>query len=214
MALRGLLSVAAAEGTTPGVATPDSVVDQAPWNYTRAGFGLLRRGSGFSIASVASNLPGLQKGIVGTVSARPRGLSVPNPDEAGQPLVEVISRPGSVREVAGEDEDGSDGSEESSSENGGEEEETGSESDHDDPNAIGGRSDARSMRSFSSMMSGESRDKRRAAASAAMAERKSLSDRLANVSVLSRLGKDSTTSSLRAVSLSNISSLPSVDDAL
>ncbi|KAG8863622.1 hypothetical protein FRC20_010664 [Serendipita sp. 405] len=63
----------------------------------------------------------------------------------------------------------------------------------------GAKSDVRSIRSFGSMMSGESRDRRSVLATAAgKTERLSLSDRLANVSVRSRLGKD--TSSFQAQS--------------
>ena len=188
-ALRGLISAAAHENSTsPLTPVPDPVQEQAPWNYRRAGFGLLRRGSGFSIASVASSLPSLQRQI----SAPSRR---PNPDESGQMLVEVTSRPGSI---------GREGEESATEESEEGESEEGESDEEEDANAIGGKADTRSIRSFGSMMSGDGSKLPRKDVSGyggPMMERKSLSDRLANVSVRSRLGgKDSATPSIQAVS--------------
>lgn len=129
-------------------APPNEEQDTAPWNAMRPGFGLLRRGSGFSIASVAASLPG---------AGRPK---TPGGDagEEGQQLVEVSSRPGSIKEVELEDDEDS------------------SLSDIANEDDLPDRGDARSVRSFSSMMSRESRDRGDGK------ERLSLTDRLANVS--------------------------------
>ena len=187
-ALRGLISAAAHDNpASPATPAADSVQNQAPWNYHRAGFGLLKRGSGFSITSVASSLPALQRQI-STPSRKP------NPDESGQMLVEVTSRPASIRrEGEGSTTDASDQSESDEDDS----------DDEEDANAIGGKADTRSIRSFGSMMSGEGSKKARKDVSSyggPMMERKSLSDRLANVSVLSRLGgKESATPSIQAV---------------
>ena len=187
-ALRGLIAGAAHENPL-GPATPptDSVQQQAPWNYHRAGFGLLKRGSGFSITSVASSLPALQRQI-STPSRKP------NPDESGQMLVEVTSRPGSIRREG-------EGSATEASDEG--ESDEGESDEEEDANALGGKADTRSIRSFGSMMSGEGSKRARKDAAGyggPMMERRSLSDRLANVSVLSRLGgKESATPSIQAV---------------
>lgn len=74
--LRGLLNVipdpaANDEGRT---SSPAAVVSAM---ITRPGFGLLRRGTGFSIAGVAASLPG--------TAARDKG----GPAEQGQQMVEV-----------------------------------------------------------------------------------------------------------------------------
>ncbi|KZV98757.1 hypothetical protein EXIGLDRAFT_727083 [Exidia glandulosa HHB12029] len=117
------------------------IQDAAPWNAERptVGFGMLRRASGFSIAS----LPGFQK---------------KSADEGGQQMVEVPSRAPSVR-GGGEEGEDSEASEEAS----------GSTDESDDEGGGGAGVDARSVRSFSSMMSGR-------------AKRMSLSDRLAHAS--------------------------------
>ncbi|KZS94535.1 hypothetical protein SISNIDRAFT_453467 [Sistotremastrum niveocremeum HHB9708] len=142
--------------------------DPPPWN--RPGFGLLRRGSTFSIANVAASLPGAG-------SVRERGRSVSQAGEEGQQMVEVSSRPGSVREVVSDSDAQSQESESEAGEGSDAEEE--SEADHGA--ALDSKSDARSVRSFSSMMSSTSRDRERE-----KKDRKSLSDRLANVSGLSK----------------------------
>jgi hypothetical protein len=188
-ALRGLIGVGAHDNpANPTVPTHDPAQEQTPWNYHRAGFGLLRRGSGFSIASVASSLPALQRQI-----SAPSRRS--NPDESGQMLVEVTSKPGSIHKEGEESvtEDSEQG-----------ESDEGESDEEEDTNASGGKADTRSIRSFGSMMSRESGKKAQKDVpgySGPMMERKRLSDRLANVSVLSRLGgKESATSSIHAVS--------------
>ncbi|KZT25192.1 hypothetical protein NEOLEDRAFT_1162873 [Neolentinus lepideus HHB14362 ss-1] len=136
----------------------NSLQEAAPWN--RPGFGLLRRESGFSIASLAASLP------------RSRARSVTSPDEEkGQQMVEVSSRPGSVRSLYVND----DGSESGTSETG-----TDDESEGEGEEELEVEHDTRSIRSFESMMS-ERRKK-------AQPGRRSLADRLAQVPGLSRLG--------------------------
>ncbi len=163
-ALRGLLG-----HDTSVTATPehDAPGDDGLVHNPRQGFGLLRRASGFSIASVAASLPGsLGK------DRRLRGASVSTTlaatDEGGQQMIEVPSRPGSVRSRL-EDEEGTSNSE-------GEEEEESSEDEEgsaDGEDTMGQKSDIRSIRSFGSMIS-ESKEEGK--------QRRSLSDRLANVS--------------------------------
>jgi hypothetical protein len=200
-ALKGLLAVGGSiEGTSllsPEIHSPQT---PAAWNQ-RAAFGLLRRG-GVTIASMASNLPTLQR--VTTGGSRRGGYG----EESGQMLIEVASRPGSVARDNhhasddSEEDDGNDTGNEHSEEEESDEHEEGEGDaeyhDHDvgDASSLGAglRSDARSVRSFGSMMSGESRDKR---PGIGKNERMSLSDRLANVSVRTRLGKD--TGSMQAV---------------
>ncbi|KAG8748399.1 hypothetical protein FRC10_005946 [Ceratobasidium sp. 414] len=157
LALKGLLS-----GTETN---PDD-------SNQRPGFGLLRRGSGFSIASVAASLPSVGRGT-------PRSAPVDEIPQEGQQLIEVSSRPGSLKDERMGDSDDSSGS--SGSANGSSDED-GSSDDQEasgDEGARGG--DARSVRSFSSMLSRGSRDERR--------DRPSLQDRLANMSTLSRYSK-------------------------
>ncbi|KAF7342115.1 VPS9 domain-containing protein [Mycena venus] len=142
-------------GTSPQPVTPalDSNQGAAPWNFphvARPGFGLLRRETGFSIGGIS----------IGGRSAA---------DEKEKEL-RVVSRPGSVRGEAGSDE--------------GEEDEGEGESGEDDEEDYadelgGGSHDARSIRSFESMMSRERSKGRRS-----NPKRKSLSDRLAHVSGL------------------------------
>ena len=71
--LRGLLTPAASD--SPTTMTPDESKFAA--TITRPGFGLLRRGTGFSIASVAASLPG--------ASALPKR----NGGHEGQQMLEV-----------------------------------------------------------------------------------------------------------------------------
>ena len=192
-ALKGLLSannanedgtavINAAEKQSP---TNSQIAEAAPWNYQRPGFGLLRRGTEFTLASVTSTLPALHR--VTTGGSR-RGA---NAEEGGQMLLEVPSRPGSVK-VGYESGESDEGTDEGSDD---EESEAHSEGENQTgdagraPSASGARSDGRSIRSFASMMSGESRDKRTTYAAAS--GRLSLSDRLASVSVRKKLPRDS-----------------------
>lgn len=153
--LRGFLT------TNPDLSTPQQEdQDPAPWNAIRPGFGLLRRGSGFSIANVAASLPG---------GGRPKTPGA-GPGEEGQQLIEVSSRPGSIKEMDLEDDDEDD-----------EEEMPNSYIASEDE--LPDRGDTRSVRSFSSMMSRESRDRDRAD----IRERMSLTDRFANMAVRTKL---------------------------
>ena len=131
-----------------------------PWNAARPGFGPLRRESGFSIASLAASLP------VGRDRSRSFASTAgTTAEESGQMMVDVSSRPGSVRSIYGSDA-------ESSREDCDEDEE---EQDGDDD-----RHDVRSIRSFESMLGRAARRRR-------TRTRKNLSDRLASMSGLSRL---------------------------
>ncbi|KAI0313200.1 hypothetical protein OF83DRAFT_1065909 [Amylostereum chailletii] len=153
--LRSLLPGNVAEGQQ----APSSPEEAQSWNV-RPSFGLLRRESGFSIASLAASLPGRD---------RARSISSTAPvEESGQMMVEVASRPGSIRSAYMSDSEGVD---ESDVEDDGEEEED---------EEGGEKHDARSIRSFESMMNAKGRKRD-------MRSRKSLSDRLASMPGLSRL---------------------------
>jgi hypothetical protein len=148
----------------PGTPDPNSVQADAPevsapWNASRPGFGLLRREkNGFSIANIAASLPG--RGGVGA-----RGTS----DDAGQQMVAVSAREPLIRS-------GYAGNEGYADEYvGDEEQERGSEYHPPSVQAGGGGYD---VRSIESMM----RTERGALA------RKSLTDRLAQMPGLSKLG--------------------------
>jgi hypothetical protein len=132
--------------------------DAAPWKAVPPGFGLLKREAGFSIASIAASLPGSGRAKAGAPA-----------EENGQPLV-VVSRPASVRSVFG----GEEGEESEGSANG-----SGYE---DGEEGSGEEYDARSIRSFESMMSAKGKDRRGGGGT-----RKSLTDRLAHMSGLARL---------------------------
>jgi hypothetical protein len=151
----------------PGQAADDSAVGDGdgsvPWN-ARPGFGLLRRESGFSIASLAASLPGRDRGrSVGSATA-------PRHDEGGQMMVEVSSRPGSVHSAYMSDDAASES----------ERDEDDEDEDDDDDGDDDEKGDGRSIRSFESMMK-KGRKKRD------ISSRKSLSDRLASMPGLSRL---------------------------
>ncbi|KAM5530813.1 hypothetical protein V8D89_013542 [Ganoderma adspersum] len=152
-------------GQTPeshvDLSTPPADADQsaAPWNIPQSRFGLLRRDTGFSIASIAASLPG-------------RSKAAPN-EESGQQMVDVPSRPGSSRSVRPEEQSASEEDEEEDEED--EEDEDEEEEGHD----------TRSIRSFESMMSQRSRQARKRKTTTG--GRKSLADRLASVPGLSRL---------------------------
>lgn len=151
--LRALLPGTQPDGTA---ATPDAESQDAQSRFT-----LLRRDTGFSIASLAASLPG-----AGIRSKTP----VQRDEESGQQLVEVPSRPASIRSMRAPS---------SSEEDSGEE-------DDDEEEEEEGEHDTRSIRSFESMMSSRSRERRRKKIASANA-RKSIADRLASVPGLSRL---------------------------
>ncbi|OJA12648.1 hypothetical protein AZE42_07958 [Rhizopogon vesiculosus] len=152
-------------------AAPDT--SDARWNM-----GLLRRESGFSIASL---VPGREK---------PREKGEGKKEEGQRELVEVSSRPGSIRsiyageeEVAERTEEESEESEDDEDDEGQEEEDESDEEEEEEP-----AHDARSIRSFESMMSGQSqRVRKKKKKKFALTGRKSLTDRLAQVPGLSRL---------------------------
>jgi hypothetical protein len=165
--LRSLLPL---PGNTPQTSADTNLQAEgpsgAPWNAVRPGFGLLRRDSGFSIASLAASLPG----------SRDRAKSIHSDGEVGQQLVSVSSRPGSVKSAAmDEDEESSD----SEGRTGDDNDDDGEENEMEDE--VG--HDTRSIKSFESMMSGSAKERREAHA------RKSLSDRLAHMPGLSRLSQ-------------------------
>lgn len=138
--------------TNPMTPAMDSLQGTAPWNAVpRPGFGILRRDSVFSIKSM---LPGSTKAGDGEEM-----LDVSRPvSRAG------ASTYGSDMEDVKEDEDG--GTDDS-----------GSDSSDEDEEEEGGGRDARSIRSFESMMSRSRRERNKAKAQ----PRKSLSDRLSGI---------------------------------
>ncbi|CAL1715405.1 unnamed protein product [Somion occarium] len=168
------------------VVSPDTQ-ESAPWNSSRAGFGLLRRDTGFSIASLTASLPG-------SVGKQKKD------EESGQQLVEVPSRPGSSRSIRVGVDDGTSSSEASEDEDEEEESEEEEEEEYD----------TRSIRSFESMMSsrsGKSRRRKRMAAGPGGVGRKSLTDRLASMPGLSRLSQSTPNDSAKSPPASRRSSL-------
>ena len=134
--LRSLLPV----NVDQNAQSTDGTSESAPWNNIRPGFGLLRRESGFSIASLAASLPRARE--------RSRSILSHANGEEGQEMIE--SRPGSIRDVrlgdglSGDESDGS--------------------SDEDSNGDDGIAHDTKSIRSFESMMSfgkkkGDKRDR-------------------------------------------------------
>lgn len=163
--LRSFLPSNAEGSAVPLQASPTESQSAAPWNGIRPAFGLLRRESVFSIASL----------VPGGGRERSRSVHTNHPaEEGGQQMTEVSSRPGSRHSMYAAQSDESD-----SEEGSGEEEE--SEEDED------GQHDARSIRSFESMMS--SRKK--------AVGRKSLSDRLASMTGLGKGGQLQNTDTLK-----------------
>ncbi|KAI0306035.1 hypothetical protein B0F90DRAFT_1814842 [Multifurca ochricompacta] len=159
--LRALLPGTSTEAHTTLPESPNTDQETASWNAMRPGFGLLRRESGFSIASLAASLPGRDRA---RSFASTTGTTA---EESGQMMVDVSSRPGSVRSVYGSDAESSTGDD--SQDDG---EDDGEEERDDD------RHDTRSIRSFENMMGRAARRRR---------PRKSLSDRLASMPGLARL---------------------------
>lgn len=170
--LRSFLPSGVDAAAAPAQVSPTESQSAAPWNGVRPAFGLLRRESGFSIASL---VPG------GRDRSRSVHTNHPAIEEGGQQMIEVSSRPGSRHSVYAPPSDESDDAQ------GSEEEEDGSE-DED------GQVDARSIRSFESMMGNRKK----------AISRKSLSDRLASMPGLGRLAQSQTAETLkvsRSVSL-------------
>lgn len=181
--LRALLpgDTSAGLGTGTGAVAGESE-GSAPWNI-RPGFGLLRRESGFSIASLAASLPGRERARSFASSYHGAGA------EEGQEMVE--SRPGSVHNMALSDAEYADENEEEDEEEEGEE-----ESEEEEQEVYSHGHDARSIRSFESMMSDKSRDRPRSRSrgrltveiggSSVNKKRMSLTDRLASMSRLTK----------------------------
>jgi len=177
-----LTSVAASTGTSAGAGA---------WG---TGVRLLRRESGFSIASLAASLPG-------AVAQGARSRAASRADEVGQrELVEVVSRPASVRsggeDVRGSEEDEEEQDEEDEEGEGEQEGEDNSESESENGKEEGDTRDTRSIKSFESMMRSSRKQRRRPASFSSVtsatpvggiAARKSLADRLNSVRGLSRL---------------------------
>jgi len=148
--------------------------------HTKPGFNLLRRESGFSIASLTASLP---------IGGRVRSRSV---EETGQQLI-TVSRPSSLRskaswQVRGDDDESPVETDESAS--------AVTESDETGDGVaevVSGASDARSIRSFENMLSAgkeQGRNKQ------TVRTRKSISDRLASVTAVT--AETSPTSSRRS----------------
>ncbi|EGN91890.1 hypothetical protein SERLA73DRAFT_118025 [Serpula lacrymans var. lacrymans S7.3] len=168
-----LRSLSFLPGHNDNPVTPAKSTESAPpWNV-RPGLGLLRREAGFSIASLTASLPG----------TREKAKSAKDAEEAGQQLVPVSSRPSSVKSVYLNDEDGpylSEKAEDESEENEEEDEEEEEEDEEEEEEVH----DGRSIRSFERMMNSSKPRKRKQ-----VSGRKSLTDRLAQMSGLSRLAQ-------------------------
>ncbi|KAI9464818.1 hypothetical protein F5148DRAFT_999971 [Russula earlei] len=161
--LRALLPGTSADAHATSSENTTKEQEAAPWNAISPGFGLLRRESGFSIASLAASLPGRDRA---RSFASTTGTTA---EESGQMMVDVSSRPGSVRSASAYESDG-EGSADGDSQD-------DSEDDEDDERDDD-RHDIRSIRSFENMMGRAARRRR---------PRKSLSDRLASMPGLARL---------------------------
>jgi hypothetical protein len=154
--LRALLPGNSADAQATSSENQNTDQEAAPWNAVRPGFGLLRRESGFSIASLAASLP----------RGRDRAKSLASTtgttaEEAGQMMVDVSSRPGSVRSVFGSD-----------AESSADDDSQGDDEDDYEQEKDDDRHDTRSIRSFESMMGRAARRRR---------PRKSLSARLSGL---------------------------------
>ncbi|KAF9517957.1 hypothetical protein BS47DRAFT_1389411 [Hydnum rufescens UP504] len=185
--LRGLLTVTndPTHTLSPGDGGRNSSGTTWTSGAPRPGFGLLRRGTGLSIATVAASLPG---------SSREKTAV-----EEGQQMLEVPSRPDTARN----DTDAEIASRHSASDSGSEEDDGASdapnvasamdrEGDHDE-GSYRDRADTRSIRSFSSMMGRETTEEKK--------ERTRLADRLANMPALSRFTGSNTPPGSRRTSL-------------
>lgn len=152
------LGVPAGLNLTSPSPEPDPIQSSAPWNVVRPGLGLLRRETGFSI-----------KGITSAVLP---GRSTPKIDsESGQQLVSV-TRPPSIRVPDHEEQDESLAGEVQDENEA--ESDSGEEDDSSELEGRVSRGDARSIRSFESMMKDRPKAK----------SRKSLSDRFAHITGL------------------------------
>ena len=155
-------------------------------NNAKPGFNLLRRESGFSIASLAASLP---------IGGRARSTGE---EETGQQLI-TVSRPSSLRsktswrirgdgDESHDDDDDDDDDDESDDESDGAasgDEESDDEGAAEPVSATGG--DARSIRSFENMLSASKEQKGKNKKT--VRPRKSISDRLASVSAVAAASK-------------------------
>lgn len=194
-ALRGLLNTGDPHGGEDGKNNSPAAVVSAM--ITRPGFGLLRRGTSFSIAGVAANLPGVStpRGPKGGAEQGQQMLEVPRCVAISLPSPSILandetrSRPGSVRhlndddtsdqsvgETSDDEEEGSTSEAEPYNEEGDEDD----EDNHHEGSAFRDKSDTRSIRSFSSMMSRDPGEDKR--------DRPSLTARLANASARLAVG--------------------------
>ena len=168
--------------TEQNVSQPPEVTIQEP----KPGFGLLKRETGFSIATLAAALP---------IARQRSNQSSTTADESGQQMTEV-SRPSSGMSghfrVGGIGDDIHESSEESEVNS---EEEADEEDDEEH--------DRRSIKSFESMMSQRKRRRRKAATA-----RRSLADRLANVPGLQKTHESKPSSDAKVNSTNSISSQP------
>ena len=176
--LRAFLPSTPADAQATSSENTNADQEAAPWNAVRPGFGLLRRESGFSIASLAASLP------VGRDRSRSFASTAgTTAEESGQMMVDVSSRPGSVRSIYGSD------AESSGDEDSQEDDDDDEEQERDDD-----RHDVRSIRSFESMMGKAARRRR------TRKTRKSLTDRLASMPGLARLSGPQPAQPLQLVS--------------
>ena len=146
---------------------------------TKPGFNLLRRESGFSIASLAASLP------MGGGRARSTGE-----EETGQQLI-TVSRPSSLRSktswrIRGDGDESQDNDDESGDDDDDDDESPASGDEESDEGAaaeaVSVTGDARSIRSFENMLSaGKEQGKKD---KKTFRPRKSISDRLASVSAV------------------------------
>ena len=190
--------------TVPTIATTATTLNtttgSAPWNVVRPNFGLLRRESGLSIASIAASLPQ-------AITSRKPGNGGDNPEDGQQMVTVSTLRPFSESDSAdayvfghGEAEGGGDvrvdltGGSVLEDGNGEEESEGGEGRENGEEPEL--RASVRSIKSFESMMSerGGKKRARKEVGSVSLTTttvrttgsgpRKSLSDRLAHMSAL------------------------------
>ncbi|KAG2052918.1 hypothetical protein BDR06DRAFT_989903 [Suillus hirtellus] len=152
--------------TSTFTSAPTTETNDMRWNM-----GLLRRESGFSIASLVPGRKGDGKG---------------EGEDGQRELVAVSSRPGSIHSIYVNEDVGVEETEDES-EASDEEEEDGEEDEDEDESEEEHVHDAKSIRSFESMMSGNSGKARKKKRKLSSLSRKSLTDRLAQVPGLSRL---------------------------
>ncbi|KAG1806017.1 hypothetical protein EV424DRAFT_1428717 [Suillus variegatus] len=174
--LRSFLPSAPTSASAPTPApTLTSTFTSAPTTETsdtRWNMGLLRRESGFSIASLVPGRKGDGKG---------------EGEDGQRELVAVSSRPGSIHSIYVNEDMGVEGTEDESEASDDDEEDGEEEEDEDESEEEEHAHDAKSIRSFESMMSGNSGKARKKKRKLASLSRKSLTDRLAQVPGLSRL---------------------------